>query len=267
MVRKIYLWAILLGAFTLVNCSKDTDVTTNGGGTVDRSANLLSAGSSGADFLTVENFDRLLIEIAYVEGFRPTDLAVENLRTFLEERTFKTDISFSYRALPSPGEETLTLQEIASLESDNRTIYNDGRTLACYIYFADAPSDNDDASEGLVTLGAVYRNTSMILYESTIRNLASRNVTVAVSEVESTTLIHEFGHLFGLVDLGTPEVNPHEDASSANHCNVEGCLMRAELEFGSGFMAFIKDRAAKGLEGLPVLDAECLRDLQSIGGR
>lgn len=267
MFRKIYLWAILLGAFTLVNCAKDSDVTTNGTGSVDRSANLLSAGSSGSDFLTVENFDRLLIEIAYVEGFRPTDQAVENLRTFLQDRTFKTEISFTYRALPSPGEETLTLEEIASLESDNRTSYNDGRTLACYIYFADAPSDNDDASEGLVTLGAVYRNTSMILYESTIRRLASRNVLVTVSEVESTTLIHEFGHLFGLVDLGTPEVNPHEDTASANHCNVDGCLMRAELEFGAGYMSFMKARAAKGLEGLPALDAECLRDLQNIGGR
>jgi hypothetical protein len=118
-----------------------------------------------------------------------------------------------------------------------------------------------------VTLGAVYRNTSMIIHESTVRDLASRSVVITVSDVETTTLAHEFGHLFGLVDLGTPEVNPHEDAASSNHCNVEDCLMRAELEFGSGFRAVMEKRTAKGLEGLPALDAECLLDLQNIGGR
>jgi hypothetical protein len=107
----------------------------------------------------------------------------------------------------------------------------------------------------------------MVIHESTIRDLASRDVLITVSDVETTALTHEFGHLFGLVDLGTPEVNPHEDPDATNHCAVEGCLMRAELEFGHGVMAVMEKRAAKGLEALPSLDAECLLDLQAIGGR
>ena len=267
MHKKIYLWVALLLASTLVNCSKDSDTSGQGPDSVDRSANLLSTGSSGSDILTNENFDRIQIEIAYVEGFRPTATALDHLRTYLLERTFKEEVSFTFRSLPSPGEETLTLEEIASLETDNRTLYNDGRTLAFYIYFANAPSEGDDPSEGLVTLGAVYRNTSMVIHESTIRDLASRSVVITVSDVEITALTHEFGHLFGLVDLGTPEVNPHEDTAASNHCNVDGCLMRAELEFGSGIMSVMEKRTAKGLDGLPTLDAECLRDLQAIGGR
>ena len=267
MRKQIYFWATLLLVSFLSGCSKDSDISDPGPDPVDRSANLLSAGSSGSDILTNENFNRILIEIAYVEGFRPTATALDNLRTFLLERTFKEDISFAFRSLPSPEEETLTLEEIARLETDNRTLYNDGRTLAFYIYFADAPSDGDDPTENLVTLGAVYRNTSMIIHESTVRDLASRSVVITVSDVETTTMAHEFGHLFGLVDLGTPEVNPHEDNSFPNHCNVEDCLMRAELEFGSGFRAVMENRPSKGVEGLPALDAECLLDLQAIGGR
>lgn len=262
-----HLWVVLFGALTLSGCAKDSGTDPDTPDPVDRSANLLSAGSSGGDILTNENFDRIQIEIAYVEGFRPTTTAIENLRDFLLARTFKEEITFIYRSLPSPGEETLTLQEIATLETENRTLYNDGRTLAFYIYFADAPSDGDDTTEGLVTLGAVYRNTSMVIYETTVRTLASQSIVIALSDVESTTLAHEFGHLFGLVDLGTPEVNPHEDNSFPHHCNVEDCLMRAELEFGSGFRAIMEKRSAKGLESLPALDAECLLDLQAIGGR
>lgn len=267
MLKRILLLLILNAIFIPFSCSDDTDIPGDDSGRIDRSANLLSAGASGADILANDDYDAIQIEIAYVEGFRPTDKALDNLSQYLDQRTFKEDIRFIFRPLASPDEEDLTLQEIASLETENRTTYNDGRTLSIYIYFADAPSVNDDDSEGLVTLGAVYRNTSMIIHESTIRDLASKSVLVTVAEVESTALIHEFGHLFGLVDLGTPEVNPHEDPEASNHCVVEGCLMRAELEFGSGIMSVMEKRAAKGLTELPALDAECIRDLQAIGGR
>ena len=43
--------------------------------------------------------------------------------------------------------------------------------------------------------------------------------------------------------------------------------MRADLEFGSGLLNALEKRAAKGLSELPALDAECIRDLEAIGGR
>jgi len=267
MNRKFLVYTLTFLLVGLLGCSEDAGSGDGGSGSVDRSANLLSAGASGGDILTNENFDQILIEIAHVEGFRPTNAALENLRTFLTQRTFKESIDFSFRSLPSPEEESLTLAEIAQLETDNRTAYNDGSTLAIYIYFADAPSSNDEPADGLVTLGAVYRNTSMIIHESTLRDLASKSVLITLADVETTALTHEFGHLFGLVDLGTPEVNPHEDEAGSNHCNVEDCLMQAQLEFGTGIMGLLENLTANGLDGLPALDAECIRDLQAIGGR
>ncbi len=265
---KRILFLVVFGTLLIpYGCSDDSDLTDDTSGTVDRSGNLLSAGASGEDIVNNTSFDRILIEIAYVDGFRPTNLSLDNLTKYLQAHTQKEDIRFSFLPLASPDEASLTLEEIARLESENRTTYNDGRDLSVYIYFADAPSINDDESEGLVTLGAVYRNTSMVIHESTIRELASKSTLITVTEVESTALIHEFGHLFGLVDLGTAEVNPHEDPEAPNHCDVEGCLMRAELEFGSGLLKTLEKRAAKGLSELPALDAECIRDLQAIGGR
>ncbi|MEJ2163210.1 MAG: hypothetical protein P8X60_07835 [Robiginitalea sp.] len=267
MRRKFIVFTSLLMVGILTNCSKDSDPSTEEPDPVDRSANLLSTGDSAADILANENFDEILIEIAHVEGFRPTSEALGNIEAYLAERTFKEEVNFLFRSLPSPGEESLTLTEIAELETENRTRYNDGRTLAIYIYFADAPSVKDDPVEGLVTLGAVYRNTSMIIHESALRELSSKSVGLTLANVETTALAHEFGHLFGLVDLGTPEVNPHEDENAPNHCDVADCLMQAELEFGSGIMAKLESLSANGLGGIPSLDAECIRDLQAIGGR
>ncbi|WP_411031192.1 hypothetical protein [Spongiimicrobium sp. 3-5] len=257
-------WILLL-VFVL-GCSKDS----NDGPTpqtIDKSANLLATGDSANDLLSNDNFDSLHIEVAYVQGFRPTETTMDAFEIFLRSRTFKTSVDVSFLELASPNEETLILEEIADLENENRTAYNEGTTLAVYIYFADAPADDDDEGEGLVTLGAVYRNTSMIIYESTIRNLASRSNIISVSDIETATLNHEFGHLFGLVNLGTPMVNNHEDPDAESHCNVPDCLMQAELQFGGSMMNRLESMASKGLAATPVLDPECILDLQANGGR
>ena len=262
-MKKISLLFLILMLGVVTNCSKDDDPTTNPTQTIDKKANLLATGDSANDILSNDNFNKLLIEIAYVQGFRPTQEALDNFVAYLREHTFKQDIELIYNQLPSPSEETLTVTEIASLETDNRTAYNDGKTLAIYIYFADAPSEDDNDSEGVVTLGAVYRNTSMVIYEATVRNLANKSVLITTATVETATLHHEFGHLFGLVDLGTPMVNNHEDPEAENHCTTEGCLMRAELQFGSSRMKML---TAKN-NAVPSLDAECKADLQANGGR
>ena len=298
---------ILLGmAILLANCSKDNtdDSETNNSGNenevenIDKSGNLLPTGASANDLLTNTNFENLLIEIAYVAGYRPTPEAMDNFIAFLRQHTFKQNITINYLELPSPEEETLELQEIGDLEIENRTAYNTDNTLAVYIYFADAPSDGDDSDEGLVTLGAVYRNTSMVIYEETIRSLASRSVLISNEDVETATLNHEFGHLFGLVDLSgtqngeeityTPMVNEHEDPEAADHCAIEGCLMRAELQFNTNFkrethlnkngihsacslsgesmLSLLSTQAGQSAR-VPSLDAECILDLQNNGGR
>ncbi len=282
MLRK-WILLLLISSVWLLGCSTDDDNNAlPDDGTVNKSANLLSAGESASDILSNNNFSNILIEIAYVEGFRPTQEAMDAFEAYLRARTFKNVIEIQYSPLDSPNQESLTIQEVANLEDENRVNYNEGNTLAIYIYFADAPDESDDEDSGLVTLGSVYRNTSMVIYEQTVRDLASRSFLISVADVESATLNHEFGHLFGLVDLGTAMVNDHEDflrddegnpeldstgnPIGNNHCDIDGCLMRAELQFGGGIMGMLESRAARGLS-IPALDAECILDLQGNGGR
>ncbi|MDP5061619.1 MAG: hypothetical protein NWP64_06835 [Maribacter sp.] len=295
---------LLVGIITFaVSCSKsssdsDGDTTET---KVDKSANLLATGDSANDILSNDTFDKLLIEIAYVTGFKPTEAAMTDFTAYLKEHTFKEDIELVYKELSSPSEDELTLQEIADLETSNRTAFNTGSTLAIYIYFADAPAEGDDLEDGLVTLGAVYRNTSMVIHEVTVRELAGLSSSISEADVETTTLNHEFGHLFGLVNLGSDMVNDHESESENedgqlvgdNHCNQTGCLMRAELQFGgstgkslqSNALAQYEDGVTSGctLSGATVLkllqqntakgvatvglDPECLLDIQTNGGR
>lgn len=265
-MKKIVLFA-LCSFGLLISCSKDADVSSPESNTNLMAGNRLTTGASARDFLSNDTFDRLLIEIDYVTGFAPTAGAIANFEEFLRARTYKENIEFTYSAISSPDEESLTLEEVVDLENENRDEYNNGSTLAIHIYFADAPAESDDESEGLVTLGAVYRNTSMVIYESTIKDMANSSTAVSTEEIETATILHEFGHLFGLVNLSTESVNDHEDTETENHCNVDGCLMRAELQFGASLLKQMEKNTSKGLASIPDLDAECLLDLQKYGGR
>mgnify|MGYP003641222220 FL=1 len=296
---KSFLVAYIL-VFT-ISCSKNSSDSDNSDTSVNKSANLLATGDSARDILSNDNFDTLVIEIAYVTGFKPTESAITQFTDYLKEHTFKEEIELVYTELSSPSEDELTLQEIADLETKNRTVFNIGSSLGIYIYFSDAPAEGDDLEDGLVTLGSVYRNTSMIIHEVTVRELATLSSSINEADVETTTLNHEFGHLFGLVDLGTNMVNDHQSESENedgqlvgdNHCNQMGCLMRAELQFGSStgkslqtnskatyedgiksgcvlsgttVLNLLQQNTAKG-ENTVDLDAECLLDIRANGGR
>ncbi|HET8735845.1 MAG TPA: hypothetical protein VFM69_04530 [Pricia sp.] len=311
-MKKICLPLIPLLILALaLGCSNDAndDGPDGPGGLagVDTTANLQGTGDSANDLLSNDSFSKLVVEIAYVEGFRPTEAAMDGFVAYLKQRTFKEDIDLIYNELTSPDEEKLTLEEISDLEKKHRTAYNDGETLAVYIYFSDAPAEEDEEEQGLVTLGAVYRNTSMIIHEVTVRRLANQNF-IPTAEVESSTLNHEFGHLFGLVNLGTDQVNDHEGEQTDengepvlddngnplgnSHCIVNACLMNAELQFGGAagksapqtaksalglkagcrlsgksVLKMLSARTAKESGLAPTLGAECILDLRSNGGR
>ncbi|WP_373519232.1 hypothetical protein [Pricia sp.] len=308
MKEKCFPLVYLLVVVFALGCSNDNDdINPEKPIAVDKTLNRLGTGDSAIDLLSNNTYTNLRIEIAYVEGFRPTQEAMDGFVAYLKERTFKENIELVYNELASPDEENLTLEEIDDLENENRTAYSNGDTLAIYIYFSDAPAEDDDEAEDLVTLGAVYRNTSMIIHEATVRKLADQSIFISDADVESSTLNHEFGHLFGLVNLGIVPVNDHEDIQtdesgepilddqgntmSNSHCNVTGCLMNAELTFG-GPSSKNTSLTAKNEDGIkagcrlsgksvlkmlssqtakgglaPDLDSECILDLQTNGGR
>lgn len=249
---------VLFAFLCLLGCSKEESPKP-----IDRTANLKGPGDSANDILSDSKFKYLTIEIGYVKGFAPTQAAISELVALLNRHAHKDKIDVTYKELASPNKDSLSIQEISDLEKENRTVYNDGETLGMYIYFSDASSEGDKPEENSVTLGAVYRNTSMVIYGATIKKLVSKSFLITDEEVEATTLSHEIGHLLGLVDLGSPSVNDHEDPIAENHCNIAGCLMRAELEFGSGVAKMLASRNGAP----PAFDAACLEDLRANGGK
>ena len=254
--NKIFSFFLLL--LFLSACSTEDGDSNKGG--IDKSANLKALGTSAVDLLSSEKFTSMRVEIVYVTGYAPSQRTIDNLKSFLQQRTNKPDgISVVSRAVASSGKAPFEINEIVGIEAEERTFFNAGDEISVFIYFADGSNESDTNTK--IILGSAYRNTSMVIYGKTVESVASRLGSPDKSTVESTVVNHEFGHLFGLVNLGSPLQSDHEDGDSNGHCTVAGCLMNANVQFGNDLIDLVDNN------NIPQLDDKCIQDLQVNGGK
>ncbi len=252
-----FLAYLFFSAFIMVSCSDDDDSTPLSATSIP-AENRQPLGSSSNDLLSSTNFTSLTVEMVSVQGFEPTITAVNAFKQFLEDRLFKPDgITINQRSIASSNLAPFTIEEIAEIENNNRSLFNAGDEITVYVYFADGSKSGDTNRQ--VTLGSAYRSTSVVIYEGTLRRLSTNPNAPMLNIIETATLNHEFAHLLGLVNIGTPLQSNHEDPENSGHCNVPNCLMEAAIEFESGMMNMGNT--------VPQLDAQCIADLQANGGR
>jgi hypothetical protein len=273
-MKQIVLKVVLVCSI-LFSCSSESDVmldngsdggTDNGSGNSGGSGstnvvtNRQSTGSSANDLLSADTFKKMIVEIAYLEGFIPTETAKNNFKNFIENRTFKPEgVEFIEKQIPSTGKTVYTLEEVVDLEKEHRTLYNTSTTIAVWVLFINGKSSSDN-NQGSI-LGSAYWNTSFVIYEETIHGLSDSVFEPERSLLETSVINHEFGHILGLTNLGTNLQSDHEDADHPKHCIVEDCLMYWAAETSQGIGNILSGGQ------IPTLDSQCLADLQANGGR
>ncbi len=249
-MKKISLISIAFVAILFLNSCKKDDVTSGG-----LPSNNLSVGKSAADFLQSGSFSKVRIQIAYMPGYAPDAASLTNLTNFINTYCNKpAGIEIVQNQIAASGKQTLTLNEIIAIEDANRTAFNSGNTLAVFVLYADADYNQNGV------LGVAYKNTSMVVFGKTIVNNSGGINQVSRTKLESTGLLHEISHLFGLVNLGSPLSTPHEDAAHEKHCNNSACLMY--------FATQVNMMGGVLLSGpVPGLDTNCQNDLKANGGK
>lgn len=249
MMSKAFSIILLFGTLFYSGCSD------NSGDSGNSYSHTRSVGYSSNDLLSSE-FSRLEIEVDFVSGYQPSQTALNNLKSFLESRLNKPGgISIVLDdELSSPGKSSFTTQEVYEIEKQHRDSFTDGSTLSAYFLILDAPYQQENV------LGVAYFNTSMALFESVIRENTGGFGQPSAATVESSVLMHEFGHILGLVDTGSNMVTNHEDAEHEKHCNNENCLM---------YWAIQTTDLMGNLTGgsIPELDENCIQDLRANGGK
>lgn len=249
---KIFFGSLIIITIALLGCSDDN----NSGSDGDSFSSKQNVGATANAFLASDTYTSLAIEVDYVEGFEPSQAALNNLRTFLEARLNKPGgVSITIDdQISIPGNSPYSAQEAYNVEKENRDTFTEGTTLAAYFIILDGQFEQENV------LGFAYFNTSMALLGGTIERNSGGFNQPSKEIVETAVLQHEFGHILGLVDNGTPAVQDHLDQANGAHCDVESCLMYFAVRT-SDFM--------NNLTGgnVPELDAQCIQDLQANGGK
>jgi hypothetical protein len=247
MIRRLLLVFLL----ALGSCSGDS-TDQGGGGT---------PGETARDFLAADTYTSLVVEIQAMAGYLPTQSAQDNLKTFLEARLNKPGgVTFSVDPeIPAQGKGSYSIDDIKTIEGANRKLYRSGSQIVAYFLFVDGASSSDTSS--LKTLGHAYGSSSMVLYEGTIQSMSGTPVTQPSTAVlESTVILHEMGHILGLVNIGSSPQTSHHDSDHGAHCTNTNCLMY--------YLADTGDIVANLLGGaIPSLDSACVQDLQANGGK
>lgn len=209
-------------------------------------------GSSAHDLLSSILYSKLNVEVFYMPNYEPDNTSLERLRSFLEKYLNKPNgITISTIQIQSLGKPVLKLDEIVAIEKKNRISFTQAPEITVDILITDG-----DYSTANV-LATSFWNTSICIFGRTLNDYSGGQYTVSRDTLLTTIMQHEFGHLLGLVNQGSPTLTNHADSNNGAHCNNESCLMYYNINsFGSN-----------STRNIPTFDINCILDLKANGGK
>lgn len=245
---------VILFAFLLSGCSKSGTSYVNNPDAPDYLHNR-PVGASANELLSAGKYTSLKIEVQYMTGFQPDAGALNHLQSLLVSLLNKpTGISIVTKEIPASSNLTLSVNDIITIEKNNRTAFTNGTELAIYILYTNGNyTDNN-------VLGVAYKNTSTALFGKKINDNSGGIGQASRTKLVATVAEHEVGHLLGLVDLGSSMQTNHKDAAHGNHCNNTSCLMYYASETSDIFGFLITGN-------IPSFDTNCRADMTANGGK
>lgn len=254
-MKRIIPHILLLLILFITSCSSESNTVTGSG-----NENNGAVGDSANDLLSSSTYTKLIVEIAYVKDMQPTSQAISNFTSFLESRLNKPQgIQIIQKEITISNKTSYTINDVRSIENTHRNQFNNENEIAVFALFLDgAYSENTSNSS---VLGVAHKNTSFVIFEETIQDLSSDPFSPSTSTIETTVINHEFGHILGLVNAGTPMQDNHQDTANGRHCTTESCLMYWRVETAQGALEMLSGGS------IPNLDSFCLQDLKANGGK
>ncbi|OLY93239.1 hypothetical protein [Cnuella takakiae] len=209
-------------------------------------------GASAKDLLRADRYTALRVEIQYMEGFEPDKASLYNLQIFLQQYLDKPDgIYLEVKQIDPAADKILNRENVLGLERSSRSVYTNGKELGLYILYTNGRYINEKIA------GLAYRNTSAVLFGQMIKDHSGRIGQPDRTKLETTVLLHEVGHLLGLINKGSDMLSDHQDEDHHGHCSNKECLMYYRIGTDDRFAYLVKGK-------IPELDVHCQADLQAI---
>ncbi|WP_246031949.1 hypothetical protein [Leptospira fluminis] len=188
------------------------------------------------------------MEVAYESGAAPeegfisasTSLPVwevtrRNVQNVFDGRGYTVSVSVPSGSLeemeeiPSQGKSLWSAADLAALASTYRKKKSDFQNANFFIAFVKGRMANSSVVaitiSGIFNLGA----PAIFVFKDAINAFPLQYRKSA----EQSTVVHELGHAFGLVNNGIPLASGHQDSSHGAHCTNIKCTMYYSIQLGN----------------------------------
>lgn len=183
-----------------------------------------TVGSLNHQYLQANPFSRLVLEIDYVDSTPPDQNAVNTFVSMIKQYADKPEgVVLAGGNSLMAQKQKYTSQDLINIAKTNRSSYSSGKTVSLYVLYV-----NGSLVENENALGVALTSSMFVIFKDQINQAATS--LVFSSEIERAVLIHELGHLFGLVNINYQSSIDHEDFDHPHHSNNKESVMYWAIE-------------------------------------
>lgn len=141
---------------------------------------------------------------------------------------------FEMQLIEPAGDQDYSVDDIVELGRTYRDEPVSDTRRAFHVLFLDGYFAKDDVRQAEVLAVSLVETSIIAVFKPVVRRSGASRF------VEQSTLVHEFGHLVGLVNIDLEMVSDHHDAAHGAHCTNPDCVMYYLHEGAADLTKFLR---------------------------
>jgi hypothetical protein len=173
-----------------------------------------------------DSHDKMVLEIDYEAGYKPETSSTDLLKQRIGEVcSFSKGISLEFTETDFADVGTWSADDVREQgwanKQDDPT---NGKTLRWQLIFPAETNDDDNV------LGVAVDASTIAIFGESVDGAAGFLNRPSAEDVENSVIVHEIGHLLGLVNLVYTSPADHESSDNPGHSNNEDSVMYWAIE-------------------------------------